>query len=194
MTFRLLQILLLVTTSLSGFAKNFETIEAAFQSFILTKKTINIEGLQKNVAEKNSFLELKNKNTTLQFGRYEGTEEKEIFVFNYFVDTSYNQPAISIGCYEYINNTWKEVTDVVLPMLSFNDFYGTATAPPKSFANTVQFRFILHKNNTLHIVIEPHIKGENEKFDRIFDQRRYAAVQTKWNKNTAKFEIAKWLK
>jgi hypothetical protein len=192
MKVRFLMSVTLLLASVAIYANSFTNIEEAFISFAKVKKLELLTDFEKNVSGKNSFVEYKKGCVTVQFGKYESAED--VYVFNYFADTSFNTPGIKMGCYQYKNEQWVEVTDMVIPALTFNDFYGTTTAPPKSYANTVQFRFLLHKNNTLHIIIEPNIKGEDPKFDRIFDQRKYGAVQTKWNKNTQKFEITKWLK
>jgi hypothetical protein len=177
-------------------ANAFNSIEDAFSSFAKIKKleVLGIKEFTKTAFDKTSFIEFTKNNITVQFGKYNASNDEDVYVFNYFADTSFNTPGIKIGCYKYQQDQWVEVTDQVLPTLSFNDFYGDVTAPPKSYANTVQFRFLLHKSNTLHIIIEPNMKNEDPKFDRIFDQRKYAAVQTKWNKSTRKFEITKWLK
>jgi hypothetical protein len=177
-------------------ANGFTCIEEAWKDFSRIKKYENLltPGFVQKIDKKNSFVELVKEKTTIQFGRYEGKDNEYVYVFNYFSDSSFYKPGISVGCYKYINNVWVEVTDVVMPMLSFNDFYGNGVVPPKTYVNTVQFRFILHKSNLLHIVIEPNMNREDPKFDRIFDSRKYAAAQTRWNRNEERFEIVKWLK
>jgi hypothetical protein len=177
-------------------ANDFENFESAFQDFAKIKKYEHLltTDFEKQINEKKSFIELKQNNVTVQFGKYTGAKGEDIYVFNYFADSSYNNPGIRLGCYKYKKGEWIEVTDEVLPIISYKDFYGDVTAPPRSYLNTVQYRFVLHKNLTMHIVIEPRIKNDDAKFDRIFDRRKYAAVKTKWNKNTGQFEIVKWLK
>jgi hypothetical protein len=178
------------------FANEFESFEMAFQNFAKNKKYEHLltPEFEKQINEKKSFIELKQNNVTVQFGKYTSAKGEDIYVFNYFADSSYNNPGIRLGCYKYKKGEWVEVTDEVLPIISYKDFYGNVTAPPKSYLRTVQYRFVLHKNLTMHIVIEPRIKKDDAKFDRIFDRRKYAAVKTRWNKSTGQFEIVKWLK
>lgn len=173
----------------------FTSMQAAFSSFLSYKKIILPTALLQrlDVDDKNGLIECKLINTRVQFGKY-NSMSNEIYVFNYFADTSFNQPGISIGCYTFVHNNWIEVTDAVMPAINFYDYYGTTKAPPKMYANAVQYRFLLHKNKTLQIVIEPRVKGQDARFDRVYDQRRYAAASTRWNKKEGRFELTKWLK
>jgi hypothetical protein len=192
-----LQLVLLgIVLSLSSYAKSFTTIDSAYHSFSKQVKSALLFNIafNKKIDENNSFIELIKDDVTIHFGKYNGKNNEDIYVFNFFKDSLYYNSTISIGCYKYINDKWVEVTDEVMPMLTFNDFYNDHTAPPKSYTNKVQFRFILHKNKILNIVIEPNTNHGDDKFDRIFDQRKYAAVKAKWNKKEGRFEIIKWLK
>ncbi len=189
-------LLLGLVLSLGSVANSFSSIESAYESFSQQVKSELLfnSTFKKEVDENNSFIELKKDDVTVQFGKYNGKSNEDIYVFNFFKDSLYYNSKISIGCYKHIDNKWVEVTDEVMPMLTFADFYNDHTAPPKSYNNKIQFRFILHKTKILNIVIEPFTNKGDDKFDRIFDQRKYAAVKAKWNKKEGKFEIIKWLK
>lgn len=181
---------------IGSFANDFESFEDAFKSFCSFKKieaAITPE-FKKTVNEKKAFIEMTKDEYLIQFGRYNNAAGTDIYVFNFFADTSYFRAGISIGCFQYINNNWVEVTDVVMPMLNFKDFYGPNSAPPKTYMNTVQFRYELHKTDYMKMIIEPKWDGVDLKKERIFDQKKYSALQLKWNKNKGKFEINKWLR
>ena len=145
------------------------------------------------VYEKDNLVEVKKGSLAIQFSGYSMPDGREVYVFSSFRDTCCGSPEISSACYVPENNTWKDITAEVMPTLSYNDFYGRDAAPPSQYRDAVQFRYVLHKNNQLHVVIEP--KGQfDEKYLRIFESRKYAAVQLKWDRKAGKFEIQKWLK
>jgi hypothetical protein len=145
------------------------------------------------VYEKDRLIEIKKEKLTIQFSGYEMGEAQNLFLFSSYRDTCCGSPEITSGCYVKENEGWKDVTTEVMPELTYKDFYGRDVAPPSQYLNSVQFRYVLHKNNQVQVVIEP--KGKfDEKFLRVFEARKYAAVQLKWNRKAGKFEIQKWLK
>lgn len=145
------------------------------------------------VSEKDNLIEIKKDKLTIQFSGYQLNDGREIFLFSSFRDTCCGAPEITSACYVKENNGWKDVTAEVMPALTYNDFYGCDAAPPSQYQDAVQFRYVLHKNNQVHIVIEP--KGQfDEKYLRVFESRKYAAVQLKWDRKDGRFEIQKWLK
>lgn len=146
-----------------------------------------------DVNEKNQLLEIKKDKLTIQFSGYQLGDGRDMYVFSSFRDTCCGSPEITSACYVKENNGWKDITAEVMPTLTYNDFYGRDAAPPSQYRDAVQFRYVLHKNNQVHIVIEP--KGKfDEKFLRVFEARKYAAVQLKWDRKEGRFEIQKWLK
>lgn len=145
------------------------------------------------VNEKDQLLEIKKDKLTIQFSGYQLSDGRDMFLFSSFRDTCCGSPEITSACYVKENNGWKDITAEVMPTLTYNDFYGRDAAPPSQYLSAVQFRYVLHKNNQVHIVIEP--KGQfDEKFLRVFEARKYAAVQLKWDRKHGKFEVQKWLK
>lgn len=145
------------------------------------------------VYEKDNLLEIKKEKLTIQFSGYGLNDGRELYVFSSFRDTCCGSPEITSGCYVKENEGWKDITAEVMPSLTYKDFFGRDAAPPSQYLSAVQFRYVLHKNNQVQVVIEP--KGKfDEKFLRVFEARKYAAAQLKWNKKEGKFEIQKWLK
>lgn len=175
----------------------FNSIEDAYKNFAATQnnKLLLLNNLVKKVDNKNNFIEYTACSVTIQFAKY-GTKVsgEDVYVFNCFADTSFNQPGISLGCYKYINNAWVEVTDETLPLLKVQDFFAPDANLPKVYNDNIKFRLMMHSNSTLHIIMEPSIAKEDATFDKLYDARKYAAVLTKWNSNTKRFEINKWLK
>lgn len=172
------------------------TIEESFKNFCSQKGYTcqSEDGFTRSFDEKNRLAELKKGQLTIQFAAYKRDNGSSLYVYSYFKDTCCGAPDITSACFEYENNTWKDVTAGVMPAWSFNDFYGPDVAPPSQYVNAVTYRYVLHKNNQLHVVVEPKGVKLDDKFVRVFEQRKYAAVQTKWNNNTGRFEIKKWLK
>jgi predicted adenine nucleotide alpha hydrolase (AANH) superfamily ATPase len=193
---RLFSLVLCLQLATISFAKKFEKFEDAFVDFCAFKKIeyLITPDFKKEINEKKAFLVLHKNAHIVQFGRYNTDAGKEIYIFNYFADTSYLKAGIITGCYTYENDLWVEVTDQVMPLLNFKDFYGPNIAPPKKYMHTVQFRYELHKNDFIKLIIEPYWDGNDEKKDRIFEQKKYSALQLKWNKKAGKFEINKWLR
>jgi hypothetical protein len=178
-------------------AQQEKTIKAAFKDFCSKKgyNYLNDNGFSAEYNEKNSLAELKKGMLTIQFAAYDRGAGQKLYVYSYFKDTCCSAPEITSACFTYSDAAgWQDITKEVMPELTFKDFYGPDVAPPSQYLNTVQFRYVLHKNNQLHVVVEPLGVKLDEKFVRIFEQRKYAAVQTKWNSNSNKFEIQKWLK
>lgn len=145
------------------------------------------------VSEKDNLIEVKKGNLSIQFSGYTLPDGREMYVYSSFRDTCCGSPEITSACYVLENDKWKEVTAEVMPALTYNDFYGRDAAPPAQYSDAVQYRYVLHKNNQVQVVIEP--KGKfDEKYLRVFESRKYAAVQLKWDQKTGKFTIQKWLK
>jgi hypothetical protein len=178
-------------------AQQEKTIEESFKNFCAQKgyPYLSDAGFSSTINEKSGLVELKKGQLTIQFASYNRGGDEKLYVYSYFKDTCCSAPEIISACYTYnATDGWKDVTSEVMPDFSFTDFYGPDVAPPSQYLNTVQYRYVLHKNNQLHVVIEPSGVKLDEKFIRIFEQRKYAAVQTKWNSGSNKFEIQKWLK
>jgi hypothetical protein len=177
-------------------AQDNNTIEESFKSFCGQKgfAYLNDNSFSREFNEKNNLAELKKGQLTIQFAAYSRGDGSRLYVYSYFKDTCCSAPEITSACYIKENGGWKEVTREVMPQWTFNDFYGPDVAPPSQYVNSVTYRYVLHKNNQLHVVVEPSGVKLDEKFVRIFEQRKYAAVQTRWNSNTNHFEIQKWLK
>jgi hypothetical protein len=145
------------------------------------------------INEKDNFIEIKKNNLTIQFSGYTRNDGTPMYVFSSYKDTCCGSPEITAACYIRENNAWKNITADAVPALTYNDFFGRDVAAPSQYQQAVQFRYVLHTNNQMEVVVEP--RGQfDEKFLRIFEARRYAAVQMKWNRNANKFEIRKWLK
>jgi hypothetical protein len=154
---------------------------------------LNTGSYTPEINEKDQLIEIRKDKLTIQFSEYNNADGQSLFVFSSFRDTCCGSPEITSGCYTKENGAWKDITSEVMPALTYNDFYGRDAAPPSQYLNAVQFRYVLHKNNQLQVVIEP--KGQfDEKYLRIFEARKYAAVQLKWDRKNGKFEIQKWLK
>jgi hypothetical protein len=172
------------------------SLEEVFKSFchFQPMALCQEQDAERNVSEKNGLIEIKKGQLTIQFARYNRGDNKSFYSFSYYRDTCCGAPLVKSACYMFENNQWKDITTEVMPALTFNDFYGPDVAPPQQYQQTVQYRYVLHKNNQVHVVIEPLGTKLDEKFIRIFERRKYAAVLTKWNSNSGRFEIQKWLK
>ncbi len=181
---------LFFTTRQENFTQSFEKFCVA-QGFshLLTESFI------KEINEKKSFVELKKNCQLVQFTKVTTNEDEDIFLFSNFVTSNCGLiPTVNTGCYTYNNNEWTDVTKKVMPQISFLEFYGDDQKPPKGYENIGTYRYELHKNGDVKLVLEQNWSNDDPKKERIFNQVKYSAIDLKWNKADGNFTIKKWLR